>query len=295
MKDVKIKSVIFAAVIMAIIWITAFSAQCINIDGRQDNAEWSDSELHTLEIPDDFGNDVKFAYVRIVTVPDEDKIFLCIGIEYRNINDPYLAGATVSVCGGAEIYLSADGTYRCGDDSYAVKTATSINNYSKNSVTEAEIVKAGLASRGNLKLRIIDTYGKSSNLYTVDFGKVSGRISNESSTEKSSASRKTKETATKKRDTSASGNDFTYKPAESFKSTVSQGGESVARQSLTDENGSVLTDDFTAVPPSRSEENKKMYIILGSVSAAAVAVSAVFGYIRKEKASAAKQSKNQDK
>ena len=38
MKDVKIKSVIFAVVIMAIIWITAFSAQCINIDGRQGNA-----------------------------------------------------------------------------------------------------------------------------------------------------------------------------------------------------------------------------------------------------------------
>ena len=295
MRDVKIKSVIFAAVIMAIIWITVFSAQCINIDGRQSNAEWSDSELHILEIPDDFGNDVKFAYVRIVTVPEEDKIFLCIGIEYGDINDPNLAGATVSVCGGAEIYLSADGTYRCTDDSYAVKTASSLDNYSKNAVTEAEIVKARLASRGNLRLRIIDTYGKSSNLYTVDFGKTVGNPSDKNVTEKSSASKKTKETATKNRGTSASvGNDFTYKLAESAKSTVSQSGESKARQSLTDENGSVLTDDFTAVPPSRSEENKKLYIVLGSVSAAAVAVSAVFGYIRKEKTSAAKQNKNQD-
>ena len=192
MKDVKIKSVIFAAVIMAIIWSTAFSAQCINIDGRQDNAEWSDSELHILEIPDDFGNDVKFAYVRIATVPEEGKIFLCIGIEYGNINDPYLAGATVSVCGGAEIYLSADGTYRCTDDSYAVKTATGWNNYSKNAVTEAEIVKARPASRGNLKLRIIDTYGKSSNLYTVDFGETVVNPSDKNVTEKSSASKKTK-------------------------------------------------------------------------------------------------------
>lgn len=291
MKDVKIKSVIFAAAIMAIIWSTAFSAQCINIDGRQDNAEWSDSELHILEIPDDFGNDVKFAYVRIVTVPDEDKIFLCIGIEYGNINDPYLAGVTVSVCGGAEIYLSADGTYRCTDDSYAVKTASIVDCYSKNAVIEAEIVKARLASRGNLKLRIIDTYGKSSNLYTVDFGETVGNSSDKNVTEKSSASKKTKEAATKKRGTSASGNDFTYKLAESAKSAVSQSGE---RNSFADENGSVLTDDFTAVPPSRSEENKKLYIVLGSVSAAAVAVSAVFGYIRKEKASAAKQNKNQD-
>ena len=73
-----------------------------------------------------------------------------------------------------------------------------------------------------------------------------------------------------------------------------QSGEGKTRQSLTDENGSVLTDDFTAVPPSRSEENKKLYIVLGSVSAVAVAASAVLGYIRKEKVSAAKQNKNQD-
>lgn len=295
MKDVKIKSVIFAAVIMAIIWIMAFSAQCINIDGRQGNAEWSDSELHFLEVPDDFGNDVKFAYVRIVTVPEENKIFLCIGIEYGNINDPNLAGATVSVCGGAEIYLSADGTYRCTDDSYAVKTAASRYDYSKNAVIEAEIVKARLASRGNLKLRIIDTYGKSSNLYTVDFGEAVESRSDKNATEKSSASKKTKEAATEKRGTSArAGNDFTYKLAESVKNTVLQSGEGKTRQSLTDENGSVLTDDFTAVPPSRSEENKKLYIVLGSVSAVAVATSAVLGYIRKEKVSAAKQNKNQD-
>lgn len=297
MKDVKIKSVIFAAVIMTIILCTAFSAQCINIDGRQSNAEWSDSELHLLEIPDDFGNDVKFAYVRIVTVPDKDKIFLCIGIEYGDINDPYLAGAVVSVSGGAEIYLNTDGTYRCGDDTYAVKTASSWDDYSKNAVIEAEIVKSRLAAvNGSLKIRIIDTYGKSSNLYTVYYGEADSSVSDNKLTDKSSVSKRTKNSKTKKRGTSAHTADpFTYKAVTGgVQSAVSYGEESKTENSFTSEDGGALTDDFTSVPPNRSEENKRLYIVLGSVSAIVVAASAVVGYIRKEKTSSVKRHENQD-
>lgn len=296
MKDVKIKSVIFAAAIMAIILCTVFSAVCINIDGSQSNAEWSDSELHVLRVPDDFGNDVSFAYVRIVFEPNAGKIFLCIGIEYKSINEPNLAGANVSLCGGAEIRLNADGTYECADESFTVKTASSCDTHSKNAVIEAEISHSSLtASYGSLKIKIIDTYGKSSNLYLVDFGAADSGNIGKNPVDKSSSSKKSKTTQAKSRDKSSrTVDDFTYKPAKNASESVALKSGEGQVQSFTEENVNALTDDFTAVLPNKNEKSKKLYIILGSVSAAAIAVAAVFDHVRKEKLSAEKRQNRQD-
>lgn len=299
MKDVKIKTAVFAAVIMAIILCTASNAMCVNVDGRQSNAEWLESELHPLKVPDTFGNDINFAYVRILTSPEDGKIFLCIGIEHGKINDPYLAGVELRVCGSEKIILNVDGTYKCSDESYLIQTASSWDIYSQNMVIEAEICSAKLClNSGRLEIKIIDTYAKYSNLFVIDFGAAqtqsdTGRAANKITDAKTSkdAHNAYKNDKSKSGTGKNSRSTFGYKPAQStFNNSVHQTDESLGSTPSAESVNSEV-DDFSAHLSKKSDSSKKIYALIGSAATVAVTAAVVFDFVRK-KALAARENKN---
>lgn len=287
-KDVKRKIAIIAVIVFLAACLS-FNAACFDIDGKQSNYEWRNSEIYVLESPKGFNNDIVFAYIRVELARAENRLYICAGIEFQTINDPLLAGMKISVNNGALVTVMADNSNKYDSDKYYVQNAAGWDLNSKNMVIETALgIKAGVREENTLLVSLIDTNGQNSNTFEIDIKNepqepMSTYDSGVSNT-KSIKSTTTKPASTKK----AKDNDFTYKLAGESSTLASQNDIDEPSENLTQAgnndqtpSGEVMIEDLTPQATNKKDSKRKIYVAIGSAGAVLIAIAAVASALKK--------------
>ena len=251
-----------------------------DIDGIQNNDEWSGSELYIVSEDTGLNNDIDFAYIRAAADDRADMVYICVSMLFNHIEPPDLCSVVFKINNGPEIILHTDGSVEADSQRYNVLCASSFDSGSKTIVTEASAaVKEGFGGEVLLAVYLVDTRGIASNNFILTLNKDSSAETT-TLTVKSKAGGTVSGTTSKQKSTKTT-DAFAYKRVYGS----AEDNETAAQTAKADDTSAVQSqaesENLTPDVPDRSVQRKKLITAVGVICAAAVVISAVTAEIIK--------------
>ena len=157
--------------------VLAFVSQTAALAGDIDLAKWNnESALYTVLNDDDVHSNsaVVMAFLRTDYDRPSNRIRMLFSLELDSFTDESKAGVRISVNGGEDIVLHADGTAEYNEEEYFAALVTESDPRTKTLYLEVTLgIKRGIPESVVLDFNFYDTEGLASNTYSVDISEKS--------------------------------------------------------------------------------------------------------------------------
>lgn len=255
-------------------------AYAIKIDGALNEHDWNDASVFVLKEQKNFNNKIKSAVVKVLENKQDGFVYLAVMTEFEKDGDINNCKVKIAVNDSEPSVISVcDGVLKNG--TYPVEAKSTFDENSSCAFTEASVFFKDGANRSDIiKINIFDMNGAESGTYTIELDDEEASADEDLNTEKttkksSSKTTKTKKTTSKKSSSkkTTTKDSFTFKKVDKTKTEIDD--EIVDESSERDQSTTTENTQIVYESEEKTSDKKYVYLIIGAVCAAGVAVAAV--------------------
>ncbi len=187
-------------VVVLSLFCFSFAVSALKVDGVMNDSAWLDSYSTVFISSSDVSNcDADFASVSVLSDKKSNQLLFGFKVELNSpIENSTDYGVAVSINSGEFIYVTADGVSGYDAEKYSLEGAARVLS-DKAFVSEVIIgVKYGLSSVDTVEVRVVDSHGMPSTVFSLDSAGILSDLTAEETSEKSERTSAKKKSTTKK-------------------------------------------------------------------------------------------------